>query len=144
MKSREQTEDQPQPGRAAPDDFCAWWYPTGTDELTGASVGGHPDAIRVWARPMKAGFLHKTMGTNANVAWFVQEYRDQFLEWKSIGSPEPSKPFVSEALPLVEGAKRFAEVVAAAMPKKMLAAPVRPALPVPVIDVESDPGPIEF
>jgi hypothetical protein len=41
--SRKHDEDRPLKP-VPPDAFSDWWYPYGTAEPSGASVGGHPDA----------------------------------------------------------------------------------------------------
>ena len=81
------------------DEFCEWWYPHATDEPSGAGVGGHPDAARVWARHDPGRWLRRTYGISAQKAWLCQCYRDQFNAWIKAGRPE-REPYVSIALPL--------------------------------------------
>lgn len=78
-----------------PDDFCYWWNPTGVSEPSGASVGGHEDAERIWARKDTEGkWRRKRYGMTCIVAWLHKPYRDQWKAWVEAGRPE-SKSFVS-------------------------------------------------
>ena len=49
--------------REAPDAFCEWWNPSGTEEPSGANIGGHPDAKRVWARKDAGRWTRRIYGT---------------------------------------------------------------------------------
>jgi hypothetical protein len=81
--------------------FRTWWQPTHIDPTSGASVGGHPDALRIWARPEETrGYAHGRYGIHTLVAWNMQYYRDQFNEWKHQGYPERATEFVSLSAPL--------------------------------------------
>ncbi len=96
-----------------PEEFARWWYPTGVDQRTGVSVGGHPDASRIWARTDDGGksYARERYGITARLAWICQEYRDAYNEWISIGAPPPSEPYASYSLPMVEQKKRWAEIM---------------------------------
>jgi hypothetical protein len=83
-----------------PDAFCEWWYPSGEDTVSGASVGGHPDAERTWARKDDHGWTRRHYGTHAAQAWLAANYREEYDIWKSLGCPEPDEPFVSIAAPI--------------------------------------------
>lgn len=71
-----------------PENFCEWWNPYKRDTESGADVGGHPDAERVWARKDPGRWVHRTYGTNARIAWNTQRYRSEWSRWREIGSPE--------------------------------------------------------
>lgn len=98
MKRKKQEEERSHGG--APDDFCEWWYPNRTDEITGAAVGGHPDARRVWARRDGGHWTRRTYGTTANTAWQCAIYRDEYREWIDNGRPPRRQEFVSNAATL--------------------------------------------
>jgi len=100
MSRKKQTDKAPAEG--PPDDFCDWWNPSGTHEPSGASVGGHPDAVRVWARKEPGKWLRRTYGIAASHAWLVQCYRGQYQEWLDAGSPTNLPHFVSLAEPMPE------------------------------------------
>jgi hypothetical protein len=96
MKKKAKHREQA-PTEGPPDDFCEWWNPSGTDALSGASVGGHPDAIRTWARPESHGrFARRHYGISAVLAWTAAPYRQEYHEWVRNGRPERN-PFVSMA-----------------------------------------------
>ena len=82
-----------------PTAFLEWWNPTGTDEPSGASIGGHPDAERVWARKDPGRWTRRTYGINAVLAWTCQCYRDEYERWIDAEQPE-REPFVSIAATL--------------------------------------------
>jgi hypothetical protein len=88
-----------------PHDFCEWWSPSRRDHESGADIGGHPDAERVWARKDPGRWVHRTYGTNARIAWNAQRYRNEFLAWVDLGKPEREE-FISLAAP-VERQKQF-------------------------------------
>jgi hypothetical protein len=93
------------------DAFVAWWTPSGTEEGTGAAVGGHPDADRIWARPEDNGrYTRRRFGLTARDAWIVQTYRDEFNAWVAAGSPERVFPYVSYALPIKEQQARWGKI----------------------------------
>lgn len=77
--------------------FSAWWDPFEFDPVCGASVGGHPDARRRWARKDTDGWIHRMYGVQLLDAWNSDNYISEFEAWRGIGSPEPDKPFVSLA-----------------------------------------------
>ena len=97
-----------------PEEFLLWWYPTAVDPETGVSVGGHPEASRIWARTDDGGksYARKRYGITARLAWICQEYRDAYNAWIRMGAPPPAKPFESYSLPLEEQKKRWAEIMA--------------------------------
>jgi hypothetical protein len=76
--------------------FLAWWEPDDTDPVSGASVGGHPKARRVWAIKDSHGWTRRWYGTPALDAWNTAEFLQQFDEWQNLGSPE-KEPFISRA-----------------------------------------------
>ena len=80
--------------------FLAWWNPDGSDETTGASVGGHPDSYRLWARPREGGggYTRRYYGIKPLDAWNCAIYVQQFSDWQDAGSPERDEPFVSNAV----------------------------------------------
>jgi hypothetical protein len=97
------------PAEPPPDDFCDWWNPSGTDALSGAHIGGHPDAERIWARKDPGRFVRRTYGVNAVHAWQADNYRQEYLIWVATGRPA-REPFVSMALPMPEQRKRWEEI----------------------------------
>jgi hypothetical protein len=102
MRKKPKTdESEPVRKSGAPTEFCAWWYPDGEQEVSGASVGGHPDAARMWARKDPGRWTRRAYGCSADTAWQCDRYRKQFYAWKDAGSPE-HEPFVSVAVPLSE------------------------------------------
>ncbi len=82
--------------QAAPDDFCEWWNPTHRDRDSGADVGGHPDAERVWARKDPGRWVRRTYGVNARIAWNTQRYHDEYLSWVQFDRPHRGE-FISLA-----------------------------------------------
>jgi hypothetical protein len=82
------------PGNLPPVDFMDWWSVTGVHEPSGASVGGHPDAERVWARKDPGRWNRRTYGINANKAWHVASYRAEYSRWLDADRPQ-TEPFVS-------------------------------------------------
>jgi hypothetical protein len=85
--------------------FLAWWNPHSFDPVSGASVGGHPDAARTWARKDPGKWVRRRYGTSAIVAWNTAPYLEEFQSWKQSGSPE-TEDFVSIAATL-ERQKQF-------------------------------------
>jgi hypothetical protein len=108
MSKKKQRETAPAEG--PPDDFCKWWNPSGTDELSGASIGGHPEAERIWARKDPGRWLRRRYGIDARRAWLAQPYRSEYNAWVEAGRPETEEPFVSIALPLAEQVQRWKEI----------------------------------
>lgn len=95
---RKQQQPTKRNTREAPDDFCDWWNPIKTHEPSGAAVGGHPDAKRVWARKDAGRWNRRTYGITASQAWQCQRYQDEFNAWDEAGRPDPPDgPFVSIA-----------------------------------------------
>jgi hypothetical protein len=78
-----------------PEDFCNWWYPSRIDTTTGASVGGHCDAERVWARHETGRWLHRTFGMAAITAWMIPRYRNEYKTWVKNGKPKRVNEFTS-------------------------------------------------
>jgi hypothetical protein len=95
-------DDETPVRRSAPDPFCEWWYPTKVDPISGASVGGHTDAERTWARKDIGRWTRRTFGINAATAYQAKNYRDEYNAWLDLGQPEPDQPFVSICVPLPE------------------------------------------
>jgi len=90
--------------------FVAWWEPSGTDPESGASVGGHPDARRVWARKDPGRWLRRRYGIPTESAWNIARYVIEFSSWQEAGSPEPDFPFISLAASLGEQATYWGEL----------------------------------
>jgi hypothetical protein len=97
-KQRERHFDQyvkhgwnPHPSAA----FMAWWNPTGNDPESGAHVGGHPEAARLWARKDPEGWVRSGYGITSTEAWNIAIYRQEFREWQAAGSPDKPEEFVS-------------------------------------------------
>lgn len=113
MKTHRDPENKPKYRKPdlPTEDFLTWWNPTGADELSGASIGGHPDSSRVWARKDPGRWTRRTYGVAGTHAWLAQHYRDEYHAWINAGRPE-REPFVSLALPLEEQHKRLAHVKA--------------------------------
>lgn len=97
------------PADSPPDEFCAWWNPTGTQQPSGADVGGHPDARRVWARKDPGRWTRRTYGLNAITAWQCQCYRSEFNAWIGADRPE-GEPFVSLAATLERQGEMWREM----------------------------------
>jgi len=109
-KKKKQVEDEPLAQRPAPPvAFLDWWNPTGVDNPSGASVGGHPDCERIWARKDSGRWTRRTYGINAVVAWIIDTYRAEFNEWRNLGSPE-REPFVSVCATLEQQTKFWREI----------------------------------
>src|SRR5215472_8830463 len=111
--SRKQKEKTKAPLESPPDDFCDWWNPTGIEEQSGAAIGGHRDAERVWARKDPGRWTRRTFGINAMTAWQTQRFRAEYYAWVKADRPRQLKPFVSLALPLKEQGERWEGVMAA-------------------------------
>ena len=79
-----------------PDDFCNWWYPSRRDHESGADIGGHPEAERVWARKDPGRWVRRTYGTTARIAWNTARIRGQYERWVELGRPK-RKEFISLA-----------------------------------------------
>jgi len=82
-----------------PQDFIQWWEPYMIDPESGAHVGGHPDARRIWARKDEHGWVRRTYGTPARTAYATSIYAGEYDAWRAIGSPRRLKDFVSIAAP---------------------------------------------
>lgn len=115
------------PGNLPPIDFCDWWSPTGIQEPSGASVGGHPDAERVWARKDPGRWSRRVYGINANKAWLVGSIRAEYLRWVDADRPQ-QEPFVSICATAERQAEFAREVKAllAEIGKKMPGSPDGP------------------
>ena len=100
MARTKKTNEDEAPRAGAPEEFCEWWYPSAQDEESGASIGGHPDAARMWARKDPGRWTRRAYGTKADTAWACQPYRDEYNAWIAAGRPERAEPFISIALPL--------------------------------------------
>lgn len=101
MRKRRRNDEEPPRRRdtVAPDDFCEWWNPTGILEPSGASVGGHQDAERVWARKDPGRWVRRTYGITATIAWVCENYRREYYRWVDAERPA-DEPFVSIAATL--------------------------------------------
>lgn len=102
MRKRKQTKTEREanaPGNLPSLVFMEWWNPTSVEEPSGASVGGHPDAERVWARKDPGRWARRTYGINAVKAWHVKSYREEYDRWVEAGKPD-TEPFVSICVPL--------------------------------------------
>jgi hypothetical protein len=76
--------------------FVAWWKPFEFDPVSEASVGGHPDAKRIWARKTQNGWIRREYGVPTLDAWNTANYVAEFATWQDLGSPE-KEPFISIA-----------------------------------------------
>src|SRR5580765_2470166 len=112
--------------------FRTWWEPFSTDEITGASEGGQPEAWRWWARPdpdRPGKWERRRYGEIAKRAFKNKVYRDWWRQWKLSGEPHGGwvqfldenddgtcrfaiwgEPFISNCLPLEEQQTRLGEV----------------------------------
>lgn len=75
--------------------FTGWWQPFEFDPVSGAHVGGHPDAYRRWSRKDGGGWKHRWYGISTVDAWNVAQYVEEFNAWQEIGSPEKAEEFIS-------------------------------------------------
>jgi hypothetical protein len=106
-----------------PAEFISWWSPFDIDQESGASVGGHPDAIRVHARKEPGRWTRKIYGVPLRVAWNTACYVNEFEAWKSAGSPEPVKETIciqstiEEQLGFWRGLKSIVDRIGRKMPK---------------------------
>lgn len=109
MKKKKEEPTAPRDD-SPPDEFCDWWYPKKEDPQSGASIGGHPDAARMWARKDPGHWTRRAYGITAATAWLVPRFRAQFNAWKAAGSPKREEEFISLALPLEEQSKCWTEL----------------------------------
>lgn len=65
--------------------FKQWWEPTSVDAKTGAEVGGHPHAYRLWVKPNKQ---REHYGVRCNEAFNCQCYINEYHQWLRDGQPE--------------------------------------------------------
>jgi hypothetical protein len=79
--------------------FKGWWEPESTDPVSGASIGGHEHARRIWSRKDPGAWKHKWYGTSTLDAWNCASYVQEFDAWERAGSPPNPEPFVSIAAP---------------------------------------------
>jgi hypothetical protein len=86
--------------------FRGWWEPNNVDSISGAHVGGHPDAKRFWARKDPGRWVRRIYGIPTEKAWNSANYVLEFTAWQQAGSPEPETSFVSIAATW-ERQKRF-------------------------------------
>lgn len=75
--------------------FRAWWEPSERDSISGADVGGHPEARRQWSQKHPDGYVHNWYGTGAEAAYNCAPYREEYEAWILAGRPEKPVPFVS-------------------------------------------------
>src|SRR5262252_2818567 len=99
-KTKTTEQDETPRRNAPPEEFCEWWYPSSQDEESGASIGGHPDAARIWARKDPGKWTRRAYGCKADTAWMCANYRAEFNAWIAAGRPERAEQFISIALPL--------------------------------------------
>ena len=83
------------PKQEIPVRFRQWWEPWGHCKVTGASIGGHPEAYRLWARPEKQGYSHRHYGIETRKAWIMQRFRDEYDAWVRVGMPNRPQDFIS-------------------------------------------------
>jgi hypothetical protein len=108
MSKKKKTAEKAPP-RGASEGFRRWWEPTDVDELSGAHIGGHPDALRIWARKDPGRWVRRAYGTPTDAAYLVEYYRQQYDAWVDAGKPK-GEPFVSVAS-TVEQQKEWARGV---------------------------------
>lgn len=77
--------------------FMAWWNPGEKDPDSGAHVGGHLKAARIWARKDPEGWKRRVYGVSAEQAWNTLCFREEFNTWTAMGSPERPEEFISLA-----------------------------------------------
>jgi len=92
--------DNAKPMERPPDEFLDWWYPSGTDVFSGASMGGHPDAERIWARKDPGKWTRRTYGVKATQAWLTDRYRREYETWMAAGRPKRVPEFTSIVAPM--------------------------------------------
>jgi len=113
MARKKKTDADETPSRPrAPEEFCAWWYPTSQDQESGASIGGHPDAARMWARKDPGRWCRRAFGIKADNAWLCQCYQDEYNSWIQAGRPERAEPFISLCVPREDALAFIAEMTA--------------------------------
>lgn len=111
------------PIQKPPMDFVQWWEPYMIDQESGAHIGGHPEARRIWARKDEGRWTQRTYGTSARVAYSTKIFSDEYEAWKALGSPRRVKDFVSVAQPhaqqleLIAQARAKINQIGKAMPK---------------------------
>ncbi len=79
--------------------FIRWFEPHSIDPESGASVGGHTEANRIWARKDSDGWMRRNYGISTVNAWNTARIIEEFDAWQEIGSPE-GEPLISVAAPL--------------------------------------------
>jgi hypothetical protein len=99
MKKKKRDNNE-KPRDVPSEDFINWWNPHGTDVFSGASLGGHADARRIWARKDPGRWTRRTYGIDAHRAWLAMPYRCEYLRWLTAGKPKPKVEFVSIAATL--------------------------------------------
>lgn len=110
MRKRKTKETKQPANGGPPDAFCEWWNPSGTDTISGASIGGHPDASRVWSRKDEGRYTHRTYGISAVHAWMAENYRAEYQQWVDVGRPAALRPFVSLGMPLSQQVEHWKEI----------------------------------
>lgn len=137
MRRRKKLPEEKHEAEGPPADFCEWWNPTGVD-TTGASLGGHVDAERVYVRKESGRLIRRTYGINAVLAWACARYRNEYEDWVASGRPERRKLTTSHALPTNEQTTRWR------MLKESLQRLIKPIPKAQAMDYEPGAGPIEF
>jgi hypothetical protein len=75
--------------------FTTWWRPDHFDPVSGAHVGGHPEAHRRHARKDPDGWKHRWYGVSTLDAWNCANYVGDFETWQKVGSPKKPDPYIS-------------------------------------------------
>lgn len=82
------------------------------DRESGAHIGGHPDARRIWARKDDGRWVQRTYGTGARIAFNSRCYVEEYEAWKAVGSPRRIKDFMSDAAPYVKQQRSWRDLKA--------------------------------
>jgi hypothetical protein len=94
--------EQPTSKARPPQAFYDWWQPHGVDKKSGASVGGHSEAYRTWAKRDTDQYgdfwRRERFGMRAETAWNTYQFRSEFLAWVKAGKPE-REDFISIPAP---------------------------------------------
>lgn len=133
MKKKRMTDDEQEVYDQYQSDlasFKTWWNTYSTDSVTGAGVGGQPDARRRWAQPIGNGkWAKRYYGEIAERAFKAKGYHHWWSQWKLDGEPRGqwvqfldegddgklhykvhNGPFVSNCIPIEEALERVGEL----------------------------------
>ena len=81
--------------------FTAWFEPFEFDQTTGAHIGGHREASRIWSRKQPDGSHQRhRYGISTLNAWNISRITAEFTAWSQLGSPDQPQPFISLCAPL--------------------------------------------